>query len=115
MLFPPQPEKQIFVHTRELPTAVEAQMTAPAERDVPGRLLRPRPAMVHDQTLECQTHLAATVAAQHRFAMPAKTAQRAPPPVITAPAETLGDQFPAPARPAPPGGLPSLHTSLPGT
>src|SRR3954451_6370138 len=93
---------------------MEAQMTAPAEGDMPGRLLRPGPAMVDDQALECQTHLAATVAAQHRFAMPAKKARGVPLPVIATPAQTEGEQARAAARPAPPGRLPSAHTSLAG-
>src|SRR3954452_24883546 len=93
---------------------MEAQMTAPAEGDVPGRFLRPGPAMVDDQALESQTHLTATVAAQHRFAMPAKQAHGVPLPVIATPAQTEGEQVRAAARPAPPDRLPSLHTSLPG-
>jgi hypothetical protein len=91
MLFPPQAEEQLPIHTRELPTAVEAQMTAPAEGDVPGRLFRPGAPMVDDQALKSQTHLAATVAAQHRFPMPAKTARGVPLPVIATPAQTTGE------------------------
>src|SRR5438309_11474583 len=93
---------------------MEAQMTAPAEGDVPGRFLRPGPTMVDDQALESPTHLTATVAAQHRFAMPAKKAHGVPLPVIAAPAQTEGEQVRAAAPPAPPGRLPSAHTSLAG-
>ncbi|MDQ2841903.1 MAG: hypothetical protein M3Y72_12875 [Acidobacteriota bacterium] len=101
MLFPPQPEEEVAVHARQLPTAMEADMAADAQGNVSGGSVRSRtPVMHHEQTLG-QADLATPVPGQHLLA------------VVTGAAQSLGDERRIPAGPAPPGRL--FHLLFPPT
>jgi hypothetical protein len=87
-------------------------MAASADRNLQRRFLPARPAMVDDQRLESQTHLAAPIATQNLLAETAEPEARAPLPVIAAPAQAAGNQRRTAASAAPPRPLP--HTAVAG-
>ncbi len=112
MLLPPEPKAQIGVLARQLSATMQAGMTATAQRDLVRRPIRPRPTMVHDQSLTRQADLAAAVPGENRFAVPAEETPGMPAPVVTPSAESGRDEGRRPAGPAPPGGL--RHLPAPG-
>ncbi len=102
MLLPPEPKEEIGVLARQLSAMMQAGMTAATHRDLVGRPIRPRPAMVHDQSLLCQADLAAAVSREDRFAVPAEEKPRMPAPIVTPSAETARYERGTAAGPAPP-------------
>ncbi len=61
MLLAPQPEEERAIDTRQLPPPMQPGMAATTERDLPGRFLRARPAMVDEQLPVSQTDLTTAV------------------------------------------------------
>ena len=108
MQFPPQAEKEVGIEARELPPAMDFQMTAAAERDVQLRLIAARPAMVHDETgfdhaaALFKTQGTAAVSLQDRFPVSAEVAKRMPAPVITGATVSAREESAAAAHAAPP-------------
>lgn len=88
MLLPPEPKEEIGVLARQLSATMQAGMTATTQRDLVDRPIRPWPAMVHDQFLLRQAHLAAAVSRENRFAVPTEETLGMPTPVVTPSAET---------------------------
>ncbi len=58
MLLAPQPEEKRAIDTRLLLPPMQPGMAAAAQRNLPGRFLRARPAVMHDQSLARETELA---------------------------------------------------------
>src|SRR5947209_19434079 len=113
MLFLPQTEEQLLVVPRQLIAAMHTHMAAPTERNLQGGFVRSRPAVMHHQTVERQTDLAAAIPDEHPFAVAAEEGVRAAAPIVTTPAPAAGEDGTTAARPAAPGGLGHAPSSLP--
>ncbi len=96
MLLPPEPKEEIGVLARQLSAAMQADMTATAHRNLGGRPIRSRPAMVHDQSLASQADLTTAISRENRFAVPAEET----PGNAGAGRNTVGRVRPRPAPPS---------------
>ncbi len=120
MLLEPEEQEQIRVEAGQLPAAVDAHVTTPAERDVNRGLVRARPPVVDNellahQPLERHTGLTAAIAREHRFPVAAKVPFRTPAPVVARAAQSAREKRLTAAGTAAPGPLrgQNAHTSLP--